>query len=625
MSNTHRIRMYHTLRRIDIKIEPLFVFALLLLIGFFNVPTNAQVINWAIQAGGSLSDTGNGIIVDEEGNSYVAGHFVGPAIFGEGENAVTLTGIHSNDIFVAKYDSSSNLVWVKQAGGNSDDISTAITLDRRGNIYISGYFSGTATFGEGDAAVMLNGVGGPDIFIAKFDNDGQLVWAAQTLNTNFFNIDIAWGIAVDDMENSVISGYFRGVTTFGDGDTAITVTSGGIYDIFVAKYDSEGHLLWVKTAGGEVSENAIGIVVDGAGNSIVTGTFFSSSITFGEGASAITLTNNTNGTGDVFIVKYDSDGNLVWAKQAGGPSSDVSSGIAADRAGNSYIAGQFRQTAVFGDLSNSTTLTSSGSEDIFIAKYDTNGNFVWAKQAGGVLIDTGRSLAVHEDGTSYVTGLFQESATFGEGDYAVTLDASSSSVGAFVAKYDNSGNLVSVISPFSGFSVAGNSIGLDSVGNHYVTGIFFGTATFGEGANTITRTSSGAGDIFVAKYIHQIPVSIDIWPNRSPNVINLHSRMIPVTIFSTPTFDATTEVDRNSLTFGRNGNEDSLHRRGNLNVPGCTERDMNDDGLIDIRCFFSTHAAGFQVGDTVGILRGLTFSNVMIEGRDMVEVASGDR
>lgn len=141
------------------------------------LPSQAQELDWATRAGGTGFERGFGIAADNAGNSYVTGPFGGTAIFGAGEaNETTLTPAGGLDIFVAKYDPSGALVWAKRAGGGGIDLGSAIATDGDANSYVTGRFSGTATFGAGDTnETILTGTN--DIFVAKYDPSGALVWA----------------------------------------------------------------------------------------------------------------------------------------------------------------------------------------------------------------------------------------------------------------------------------------------------------------------------------------------------------------------------------------------------------------------------------------------------------------
>src|SRR5688500_14912235 len=194
-------------------------------------------------------------------------------------------------------------------------------------------------------------------------------------------------VAVDASGNSYVTGIFRGVASFG----SIDLTSSGVADIFIAKYDASGNMLWAKQAGGKDIDASKNIAVDSGGNSYITGEFLGSA-TFG----GITLT--SNGNYDAFIAKYDASGNVLWAKQSGGTGLEVGRGIAVDGNGNSYMTGYFNGSAIF----DSATLTSAGSYDVFIAKYDATGNFQWAERAGSSGEDFGRNVATDGSGNSFI-------------------------------------------------------------------------------------------------------------------------------------------------------------------------------------------------------------------------------
>jgi len=369
---------------------------------------------------------------------------------------------------VALFAQNEDWIWANQAGGTNDDTGYSIAVDANGNSYVTGSFFGSATFGT----TTLTSSGYEDIFVAKMDNNGNWLWANKAGGTNW---DYGYGIAVDANGNSYVTGYFWGNATFG----TTTLTCSGNFGIFVAKMDINGNWLWAKQTGGTNTDLGQSIAVDANGNSYVTGYFWGNA-TFG------TTTLTSSGQYDIFVAKMDSNGNWLWAKQAGGTSYDDGYSIAVDDNGNSYVTGYFYGSATFG----TTTLTSSGNEDIFIAKLDSNGNWLWAKKAGGQSNDGGRSITVDDNGNSYVTGVFYGSATFG-----TTTLTSSGYEDIFVAKLDSNGNWLWAKKAGGQSNDGGRSITVDDNGNSYVTGVFEGSATFG----TTTLTSSGSDDIFVAK------------------------------------------------------------------------------------------------------------------------------
>ena len=445
-----------------------FIFFILVLCSVALFAQNVDWL-WAKKAGGTSYDSSSSIAVDANGNSYITGYFYGSATFG----TTTLTSSGGSDIFVAKLDINGNWLWAKKAGGTDFDFGNSIAVDANGNSYVTGYFSGSANFGT--TTLTSSSEYYTEIYVAKLDINGNWLWANKAGGTGW---DYGYGIAVDANGNSYVTGAFAESAIFG----TTTLTSSGGSDIFVAKLDSSGNWLWAKQAGGTDYDDGYGIVVDINGNSYVTGIFYSSNCSFG----STTLT--SSGGSDIFVAKLDINGNWLWAKQAGGTSGDSGNGIAVDANGNSYITGGFKESATFG----TTTLTSSGyyDYDIFVTKLDIDGNWLWAKQAGGTGDEGSNSIAVDANGNSYITSGFEESVNFG-----TTTLTSSGYLDIFVAKIDHNGNWLWAKQAGGAIDDCGYGIALDANGNSYVTGFFMESANFG----TTTLTSSGDRDIFVAK------------------------------------------------------------------------------------------------------------------------------
>lgn len=294
--------------------------------------------------------------------------------------------------------------------------------------------------------------------------------------------DLATGIVVDWVGNILITGSFESTLDLGGGP----LVSAGDWDIFVAKYDASGTHLWSKRFGGTARNLSWDMVVDGAGNIVVTGTF-QGTVDFGGGP----LT--SAGEFDIFVAKFDASGTHLWSKRFGDTGGDYGNGVAVDGAGNVLVTGSFRGTVDFGGGS----LTSGANADIFVAKYDASGAHLWSNRfgyAGSTLYgsDSGESIAVDGSGNVVVTGYFSDTIDFGGGPLV-----SAGSADIFVAKFDPNG--VHVWSRRSGSASpldAGHDVTVDGSGNVLVTGDFEGTVDFGGGP----VTSAGDWDIFVAKY-----------------------------------------------------------------------------------------------------------------------------
>ncbi len=184
-------------------------------------------------------------------------------------------------------------------------------------------------------------------------------------------------------------------------------SNGDFTDAFLAKYDTDGNLLWIKTGGSDYSEVAWGLAIDNGGRVFMTGEFNAYSIFDG-------LSLSSNWSADIFVACYDANGTIQWLKKAGGPLLDRARGIGTDGT-NAYITGQFGGTASF----DSHTITAVDSSDIFIAAINSSGDFSWALAVGGIAdayeelsYESGNAVCSHL-GYVYATGALLDGGTFG--------------------------------------------------------------------------------------------------------------------------------------------------------------------------------------------------------------------
>jgi hypothetical protein len=476
----------------------------LLLVGP-SLPAFAQngELVWAKRAGSNSIDEGQGVAVDADRNVYVTGYFKLTATFGPGEANQTMLTALVQDVFVAKYDPDGELLWVRQVKGFG--WGTSIAVDGDGNCYVFGYFGSTLTFDDGQPGEVVLTPLGQDVFLAKYDADGDFIWATKAGGSLS---EFGFGIAVDSSGNSYVTGrYGSNPVTFGAGEPNETMLAGlggnNGEDIFVAKYDTDGMLQWAKSAGGANGNSGADIDVDAAGNSYVTGRF-SGTATFGPGeANETVLMSPLPGANDeIFIAKYDPDGNLLWVRDgAGTAQNDRGEGIAVDGDGNSYATGTYRTLAPFGGQLNPTQLASSGLDDIFVVKHDTDGNLEWVKMVVGAGIDFSLGLDVDAFGSSYITGHTRGGQIFGAEEANETALGGGGAEEIFVARYDPDGLLQWAKLAGGSSDDRGRAVAVDSSGGVLVTGHFGQTATFGSGeANQTALMSAGNFDIFVAKF-----------------------------------------------------------------------------------------------------------------------------
>jgi Beta-propeller repeat len=429
----------------------------------YQDPNNLKpdMMAWNCVGGNGFRSDGNSIITDAMGNVYVTGLFGETVTFG----TTPLTSSGLTDIFVAKYNNTGILQWVRKAGGTGIDNSLSIKLDSSGNIYIAGTFESTATFD----LTSVTSSGTSDIFLAKYDNSGTLQWVQKAGGASY---DYGFSLAVDGSGNIFVTGDFNGTATFG----TATITSTGGDDIFIAKYNSSGVLQFVQKAGGGGYDYGSSIALDNSGNIYITGAFNGTS-TFGN------YSITSAGGNDIFIAKCNSTGVFQWVQKIGGTESDTGTSLAVDGLGNVYFTGYFQGTINIG----TTSITTAGSIDFLVSKYNTLGYFEWTKHNNG----QGTGITLDATGNVYVTGNFTGTTSFG----GTTLNAVGEN-DIFITKYNNSG-LQSWVQKAGGASGDfPKSITTDAQGNVFVTGGYFGSATFG---STIFNSTVNNYNIFVAR------------------------------------------------------------------------------------------------------------------------------
>ena len=353
----------------------------------------APSIPWATQSvvlndGTSFAEN-EAISTLADGSAIVAGLFVGTVAFG----STSLTSAGSRDIFIAKVDASGAYVWATRAGSTGWDAGYGVSTLADGSAIVTGQFTGTVAFG----ATSLT-ASGNDVFVAKVNSSGSFVWATRAGDSS---TDKAWYVSTLADGSAIITGYYSGTIVFG----STSLTSAGSRDIFVARISASGVFVWGTSAGGATSsDEGIGVSAMSDGSAIVSGTF-EGPATFGS-----TVLTGT-GDSDAFVAKIDAAGSFVWATEAGGTSTDQAFRVSTLADGSAIFEGHFEGTATFG----STTLASAGGEDYFVAKVTASGAFVWASRAGGSGDDGEESWGVSAlaDGSAIVTGSFELTADFG--------------------------------------------------------------------------------------------------------------------------------------------------------------------------------------------------------------------
>lgn len=396
-------------------------------------------------------------------------------------------------------------IWAKNGLQNDEARGYSIASDTSGNIYVTGdFWSVSITFDT----ITLNSKGDTDIFIVKYNSSGKVIWAKSAGGNGY---DHSASIATDKNGNVYITGKFYSDTMNISGTVLINSNSNkNTGDIFIAKYNSNGNLVWEKSAGNKSYDLGKGITTDAKGNVYVTGSFYASSINFG----GVTLT-GSSASSYIFILKLDSNGNTIWAKSAGGDNANEGNAICVDINENVYITGDFKSTYLtFGNIIlKNITGNPPAPFSFFITKYDRNGNVIWAKNSKGNVNTTrngdhiSNAIVTDAIGNVYATGYFASNYIQFDNDSLFNfIRGGPGSKYLFVVKYNSLGNeewartddYTGTVDQEDGD--IGYGICADGNNNIYVTGAFGWHLKFGNTATITNVNVNSKHDIFLMKY-----------------------------------------------------------------------------------------------------------------------------
>lgn len=421
---------------------------------------------WAKGCQSSGLTQGKRITTDQKGNVYATGVFSNSITIG----TYSFTSAGSYDCFLSKYNSNGVLQWATTVSGSDGDYGYDVATDKYGNVIIVGEIFAASSIN----GTNLNYFGGSDIFIAKFSSNGNLIWS-KTFGGPYR--ESAYGVSCDQNANIIITGTYHS-SPFNMG--SFVHYSSGLYDVFTSKLDSDGNVLWSQTINGPIDDWATDVVTDMNNNVYVTGYYFSNQL-----MCASIVLNNLSGDYDSFVTKYNSNGNVQWAKTIGGVADDRARAITVDHASNIYVVGTTASASMSTGSLNANT-TSGG----FLLKFNSSGNGIFMKGLGG----SGDDITCDAMGSIYITGLFTKPSTsFG----AITLYNSGqpSTSDLYVLKCNNSGMEVWATSAHGKLQEYSYGIAKDLDKGIYIIGGAGSPTVFGNDTLTCTLYS----EIFIAK------------------------------------------------------------------------------------------------------------------------------
>jgi gliding motility-associated-like protein len=362
----------------------------------FMVLSNAQIPNreWSTYHGGDNEDSFRDIAIDAVGNVYVVGSTRSSnAIITPPSSQSMIAG--GSDVFLAKYDTNGSRIWATYFGGEGDDFGQSIDLDANGNIFITGLtFSnnGIATAGTHQSFNSGNG----DTFVAKFTSTGAVVWGSYLGGNGF---DFANDIEIDITGNPSIVGWTNSVSnivTVG----AFQNTLRGQDDALVAKFDTNGQLLWATYFGDIGFDTGLQIESDGFGNIIASGWTSSTANIATAGAFQTTYGGSS---ADGFLVVFNSSGSRNWATYYGGSGDDYGDALFVTIPGDIYLSGFTNSPNNIASPSAYQPNIATGF-DSFLARFSSAGTRFWGTYFGGNGDDTAFRIREGNDAAIFMVG-----------------------------------------------------------------------------------------------------------------------------------------------------------------------------------------------------------------------------
>ncbi len=399
---------------------------------FFGKYDTLGNLIWAKSLSGSTdiytNEEATNIEIDALGNVYIAGTFSKFVDFDPGPANAILYQTYNpsgNNLFVAKYDALGNYVWAKNFGMSAflgDKV--VLTVDNIGNVYLSGFFQGTADFDPNDGIASMTAIGYSDIYLAKYDSSGSYLWAKQMGGAAASAKTLA--IQRNTLGNIIIAGNFSAYVDF-DPSAATAVLGGSNQGMFFAEYDPSGNYIRAKN----IEVSAVNdLALDASNNIYLAGTIYGT-VDFDPSDATAEFTSALVSN---FFVKYDASGNYMFAKllYGGGYDASYKPCLSVDSFNNIYVAGEFTGTGDFDPGVGVANLTSPNSNrDIFFGKYDVLGNFVWVNRIGDISEENAFSIQINQANDVNLTGTFGSTVDFDPGSPVHNLTGS----GAFIAKY----------------------------------------------------------------------------------------------------------------------------------------------------------------------------------------------
>ncbi len=432
---------------------------------------------WGFSIGGADNDVVKNLAVDANSNVVVVGQYRGYGIdFNPGAGVKNLNSVGIADGFVAVYSNSGIFKWANTIGGTTEyDDAQSTVVDQSGNIYVAGNFHSVMDIDPSQAVSKFLNSSFGTAFLIKYNSSGQLIWGFNFAGGGNAGVDNAvWAMQTDNKGFLYLGGCYTGNSDFDPSSSVASLTASGVHDGFIAKYSTDGIFQFVTDVKGAASEQVIDLVLDD-GDIYSVGYTESNSMKFSGTTGTVSRPSGSD-KANIFVARYDNNGEVKWGHIFGGTDVDFGWGIAVAN-GFVYCTGYFQNGVDFDPSANTGNLSSNGKNDIFLARYDLDGNYICSFNIGDAGNDNAYKLAADPSGNLYICGYISP----GNVDFApfssILNMSSTGGTDVFLAKYDWS----NAYNPPSGYLVGDTVCEGDEVFLQFI-------ATSGSGPFRITYT-----------------------------------------------------------------------------------------------------------------------------------------
>ncbi|MBL7719737.1 MAG: T9SS type A sorting domain-containing protein [Flavipsychrobacter sp.] len=476
----------------------------------------AQSFDWAQSFKGSGEAVIRDIATDASGNIYVFGDFNGSIDIDPTTNDSMVLANGATDLFFAKADSNGAVQWIKTMGGVNNEAARGIAVDNNGNVILCGAFTTTMNFNPGGNPTNLAFLGVADGFVAKYDNNGSLLWVRQQGGTAEIYTN---GVACDADGNVFITGYYFGTMSPDHGITMISHISQGQKDIFLTKFDSTGAFKWSRSVGGTSFDGGVAIAIDTNGDPVITG-YYQGVVDFDPGVG--TVNDTANGGSDIFTCKFNTLGGYTWLNSGffNGMYTDEPTSVHIGGDNKVYVTGYTNMQA----LGLLMRLSETGQDEKFVALYHPT----FAPGNNCIIYD----VKTDADENFYICGAINGSIDMNADTASTQVNlVTSNAADMFVGKYDTSGAQVFMKYSSTSDAQVNYALALDPLGGIYLAGTFYDTIDCDyEATNALIAADLGA-DAHLHRLRQAAPVSVVsaaplptellLYPNPAGNTLYL--------------------------------------------------------------------------------------------------------